>query len=141
MRNCTNPHFTLSLMLFQRKIIIGNVVLIGEYNTLFVCMLPILKYMLIINTLKAIWLCSWFPHAFYIFSEEVLHIHTIPPVLPVMSCKSTLLSTPLLILLYDRRLRIRYYKTYQRDLTLEENFTCQMNDTSLFKIYDWSFSV
>ena len=62
---------------------------------------------------------SWFPHVLSIVFEELYGKSIIPHVIPLMACKSTLVLTPLMVYLFDRRLHLNYLGSNTKDLTIE----------------------
>ena len=72
--------------------------------------------------------------------EEYLNNHSIPEVIPLLACKTKLLTTPLMILLFDRRLRLSYFNSTRRNLTLDVSLLNENNNKTvnlvMFQIYD-----
>jgi len=64
-------------------------------------------------------LISWLPHVLVIFFEEFYGKSIISHIIPLLACKSTLMLTPLMIYLLDRRLHISYLRSDIKDLTID----------------------
>ena len=85
---------------------------------------------------------SWLPHALGLFLEEFYGKMIIPHVVPLLVCKTTLVWTPLMIFLFDRRLRISYFRSNANSLTLDLDLDPPNNDKNskmaLLKVYELS---
>ena len=138
MSNCSNPNISLRVMLFHRKMFTGNCIFISNIN-FFVCLqnISIIKKKLFAH-LKVVYLLSWIPHAVYVLRTMLSNEQVNSSLLSIVVCKSYTFTTPLLVYLFDRRLRLSYYRNEQRNLIYEDYLVYEQNNlnSALFKIYE-----